>query len=220
MISDVLHDSVLQIRRYLDGTPDYEERPRIEALLVEMNAIRAILDTPPTKEEIEAFDAKLEAEHARTGADEIPCSECRANRRAPLNARCRHCGWQSTDFYPFVKTKTTYIDVKTVDSDRAAFEGRAFYLRTLSGDSPDRGAYFARVDNDREYKDPVVAAMWWAWRESRIVAAMPALPEPDPFETNKWQEWANEAHSRRVVVDGKVVKDNYAGRGKSKGNGR
>lgn len=127
----------------------------------------------------------LEAEHARTGRDDEPCNKCRDNG-APFDARCRHCGWQST--------MAPSIDVKTIDSDRAAFEDRAFYLRTLNGDNPQRDVYFARDNSVREYKDPVVAAMWWAWRESRIV-----MQQPEPFETNKWQEWANEAHRFRSV---------------------
>jgi hypothetical protein len=52
MISDTLSDAHHAIRRYLNsswGRKAYEPlRERIELLLVEMNEIRKILDTPPS----------------------------------------------------------------------------------------------------------------------------------------------------------------------------
>jgi hypothetical protein len=52
MVSDVLCEAHKEISDYLTRYPDnYESlRGRIESLLVEMDEIRKILDTPPTRQ--------------------------------------------------------------------------------------------------------------------------------------------------------------------------
>jgi hypothetical protein len=50
MISDVLYEADLEIRRYLDELPkvyDGPIKPKIERLLQDMESIRIELDTPP-----------------------------------------------------------------------------------------------------------------------------------------------------------------------------
>tara|TARA_B100000378_G_scaffold230812_1_gene195847 strand:+ start:1853 stop:2023 length:171 start_codon:yes stop_codon:yes gene_type:complete len=48
-VSDTLSEAVDEIRDYLDTNPGMYRavRPRIEALLAEMEQVRVLLDTPP-----------------------------------------------------------------------------------------------------------------------------------------------------------------------------
>jgi hypothetical protein len=48
-ISDVLFESAIEIRKYLENLPEmYEDvRPEVDDLLSRMDALRAKLDTPP-----------------------------------------------------------------------------------------------------------------------------------------------------------------------------
>jgi len=50
MISDVLSEAVEDIKRYQRHMPDiYANNERLKRLVAEMDAVRALLDTPPEK---------------------------------------------------------------------------------------------------------------------------------------------------------------------------
>lgn len=59
MISDVLSDAVAEIREYLDHKSPFPScyqgpvRERIERLVAEMEAVRIVLDTPPSAAVVE-----------------------------------------------------------------------------------------------------------------------------------------------------------------------
>ena len=72
-ISDVLADAVNRINGYLDdstGTYSGDLGERIKALVAQMDAMRAELDTPPTAEEIAAHERKSRVRLVAEGMEE------------------------------------------------------------------------------------------------------------------------------------------------------
>jgi hypothetical protein len=60
-ISDTLWEAVEEIRGYLKNHPSMygDVRPRIESLLVEMDQVRVLLDTPPAGDPSDSAHSKV-----------------------------------------------------------------------------------------------------------------------------------------------------------------